>query len=493
MKNPCVMLKLSCLSLLFSCFLLSSLRVQAAGNADTLINILQVKDKISREKRLTRYIKSSFQDSPANALYAHKISIIDMLEKYNTENKEAFEYFTDGVYQGGLLHWQLSENAFITAVQLANKGHDDYLTYNFLNSLAYAQTEEGNVIGAVSSYRIAKKEAIKLNDTNLQMVIDIDISDVFYKNNFYNQSLSYLNEALSLLTEFWPDDQRVKNVIYYNKAENFFRMEELDSLELYNEKLKTSKANTFKLYTYKKRTDYYLCLLDKDYKKAISLIHAMKNDGGYKFENLDVQNLADAYYKNGQPDSAKIIINQLLSTPSEASRPEIKYHLYDVLGRIAEQQGDYKAASDDFKLSLEQFEDIMKRLTTVDNISSLIKVDEIKGYYSLKDETYKRERSWLIMAVTFAVIIIVVIALLYRTIKQKRHYEKLLFTNKKEELAFINSHEVRKHLTNILGLIDLIKHSDNKKDEYMEAEDHLFDAAENLDKSIKNISEKLSD
>ncbi|MFI5138245.1 MAG: hypothetical protein ACHQIM_10495, partial [Sphingobacteriales bacterium] len=264
-------------------------------------------------------------------------------------------------------------------------------------------------------------------------------------------------------------------------------------LLVYNKKLKKSKANTYKLYTYKNRTDYYLYLLHHDYKNAIKLIHAMQNDEGNKFDENDRRNLSDAFYKDGQLDSAKFIINQLLSEPSASNHPEFKYHLYEVLGEIAEQQGDYKSSSGYFKLSLQQSKDNMNRLTQVDNISSLIKVDEIEGLYAQKKESYEKERWWLILAVVCALLAILVIAMFYRAIRQKRHYERLLFRAKKNELAFINSHDVRKHLTNILGLIDVVRHGKDKEKQYFEVEDHLFCSAEGLDKAIKNISEKLDD
>jgi hypothetical protein len=486
------MLKKLFLFVLFFRMAINSHGLQSSGGADNLLNILQVKEKIQREKGLVRYIRGYFQGRPANTLNSQKIKLIAVLNKYNAGDKEALECFIESAYQGALTHAEASQNAMVKAIQIAGKNHDDYLLYAFFNFLAYKQTEEGNVTGAVYSYRMANKEAIKLNDTNLQLTVDVNISDVFYKNNFYNQSLFYLNQAQAICNKYWPDDQRIKNVIYYNKSENFFRMRNVDSLKVYNEKLKSSKANTYKLYTYKNRTNYYRYLLNQDYAKAISLIHAMQNDGGYIYENEDEQNLSDAYYKNGQSDSAKLIINRLLSEPLEANHPEIKYHLYEVLGEIAEQQGDYKTASAFFKLSLQQSVDINNRLTQVDNISSMIRADEIEGYYSQKSEVYQKERIWLLITVLFAIMIIVVITMLYRTIKQKRGYEKLLFATKKEELAFINSHDVRKHLTNILGLMEVIKHSNNKGKEYMKAEGYLFNAAEDLDKSIKNISEKLS-
>ena len=76
-------------------------------------------------------------------------------------------------------------------------------------------------------------------------------------------------------------------------------------------------------------------------------------------------------------------------------------------------------------------------------------------------------------------------------IRDRQYYEKILFTTKKKELAFINSHEVRKHLSNILGIIEMIKHSEDPHTEYIQAEDHLLSAAESLDIAIKDISKKL--
>jgi hypothetical protein len=478
---------------LFFFIVINHANARSSLKTDSLLNIFGIKERDLKVKLLVKYIKDNLLNSPNNELYASKTGIDGFLDKYNVQDKDAYKYFNESIYQQRLLHMDACENDLIKAIQSADKNGDYFLSYTLLSYLAYIQTEEGNVVGAVSSYRIAKKNAIKLNDTNLQMIIDINISDVYYKNDFYSLSLFYLNQAEAIGNRFWPDDLRVKNSIYYNKSENFYRMNMVDSLAVYNEKLKNSKANTYKLYTYKNRTDCYLFILRHDYKKAINLIYTMQNDGGYKFEEEDLKNLSDAYYKKGQLDSAEFIVKQLLSRPSASNHPEVKYHLYNVLGQIAEQKSRYKSASDYFKLSLLQSADNMNRLNQVDNISSLIKADEIEGYYSQKSETYRTERMWLIVVIGFALLIILIIAMFYRTIKQKRHYEKLLFRTTKEELAFINSHDVRKYLTNILGLIEVIKLSENKSEEYLLAEDYLFSSAEDLDKAIKNISQKLDD
>jgi hypothetical protein len=465
------------------CFLVLSITFNSAKAVSiiksSLSDIFQIKDKCLKEKQFISYIRNYFQAVPLKDLNSSKSEVNTFLSKSAFESKDALVYVTESIYQDRLSHDKESKTAMIGAIQSAAKYKDHYLLCSFLNFLAYKQTEDGDVIGAVTSYRMAKKEAIKLGDANLQMIIDVNVSDVFYKNNFYSQSLFYLDQAQTIATQLWPNDRRIKNVIFYNKAENFFRMNMPDSLLVYNKALRNSSANTEKLYTYKKRTDYYLLLLHHDYNRAI------------EFDDQDLQNLSDAFYRNGQTDSAKLIVNQLLSKSSTANHPEIKSHLYDVLGKIAEQLKDYKSASDYFKLSLQQSGEIMNRLTRVDNISSLIKVDELEGYFSQKKATYEKERLWLIFLIILAILIILVVAMFYRAVKQKRLYEKLLFASQKNELAFLNSHDVRKHLMNILGLIEVIKHSKNKGKGYVQVEDHLFCSANELDKAIKNISEKL--
>lgn len=239
---------------LIFCIVFSSAQVRPTAKTDGLLDILQINDGALREKALVQYIKDKFVASSIKNLDANRIAIDESLYKNDAPNKTAFEYFVKSMYQRRLSHMDDSEAALIKAIQSSDKDNDSFLSYTFLNFLGYLQTEEGKVTAAVSTYRMAKKDAIKLNNTNLQMITDINISDVYCKNAFYDQSLLYLDQAQAIGSKYWPDDQRLKNVIYYNKSENFFRMNKPDSLQVYNQRLKVSKANTYKLYTYKNPT-----------------------------------------------------------------------------------------------------------------------------------------------------------------------------------------------------------------------------------------------
>jgi tetratricopeptide (TPR) repeat protein len=231
--------------------------------------------------------------------------------------------------------------------------------------------------------------------------------------------------------------------------------------------------------------------LHHDYSGAIKAIIALQKDTLYRYDDTDEQNLADAYYNAGKLDSAKNIINKLLVSEAQNNHPEVKLHLYRILGQIAEQQNDFKQAGYNFKRAMQQSEDHIARLTKVGNVSSEIKIDEMQGAYLHKEEVYQQERLWLIFMVITAVLTIVIVAVSYRSARQKRYYERILFTTRKEELAFINSHEVRRHLSNILGIVNMLKDSEDKYQDYLEVEGYLLTAAEDLDQSIKNISDKL--
>jgi hypothetical protein len=487
------MLKKVVLLLLFFCYALYAVAALPQAKEDSVIHGLQLKDPYVKEKKLISYLKDYFGNIRTSNYEAAKASMHELFLRNNLNNAQIFDLFIASIYHNRTLQITEAKNDLFAGIDLAAKSNDHYLLYEFLTHLAFIQTYEGNAIGAISSFRMAKRETVILNDAYLQAAVNVNISDIYYKYNFYNQSLYYLSQALAISIEHQVHETRLKNVIYYNISENYFRMHELDSLKKYNQKLRESKDKSYKLYTYIKRTNYYIDLLQRNYKSAINNILALQKDRLYKFEGVDNQNLANAYFNAGILDSAKYISERVLATKALTNHPEIKYHLYELLGEIAEKENDPKLAALNFNMALEQSKENIIKLIQVGDVAQRMKVDDVENTYNQQEETYKNERIWLILVVIVALLAIAFIALFYRNIKQKRHYEKLLFTSKKEEISFINSHNIRKHLSNILGIIDVISHSEDKGKEYLEAEAYLTYSAKKLDESIKNISEKLED
>jgi len=485
------------LILLFFCLAFVCFAGRAsATKAYDLSEILQIKDQLQKEKNLIAYIKVQAKFS-LDSFKVAKAKMHQEFVKYSYENAAAVDYYIESIYQHRLGNNTAAENDITKATELLNK-NDHYLQYVFQINLAFIQTGDGNAIGAISSYRTAKKQAILFNDGYLEVIVDINIADIYYRYGFYRQSIYYLNMAHTIIAARKVEQPRIKNVIYYNECENYFKMDKLDSnahcfdsLAHYNNLLRQSKDKTHDLYTYIKRSDYYLSLMKQQYAGTINMILALKTDTAYKFSDVDRQNLADAWFHMGKLDSAKNMLQLLLTEKAQNNHPEIKYHLYDVLGEIAEKQNNPQQAALNFKLGLQESKENINKLVLVGDISSEMKVDDMENYYAQQDEIYRTQNLWMKLLAVVAVLTIAVIAMFYRNAKQKRHYEKLLFAAKKEELAYINSHDIRRHLTNILGIIDVVQHSEHKEKEYLQAEEYLFRSAEELDKAIKNISEKL--
>jgi tetratricopeptide (TPR) repeat protein len=458
---------------------------------DSLLKILQISDTSFRERQLVLYLRYYFSNQPPNRVDAVKAETDQLLERYHVGDRIAINYFIQTLCLLQQRQYREAEHVLVKAIGLADKNGDDYLLYACFTHLGFIQTYQGDITEAISSFRMAKKEAAILNDAYLQVVIDINISDIYYRINLYSQSLFYLSQAQSLMVAHHIAVPKTRNAIINNIAECYFRMGNIDSLKKYNRILNATKTGTISLYTYRQRADYYLDLLRHNYPEAISRLLRLRKDSRFANEASDEQNLADAYFMAGQPDSAKAIATRLLAGEGQNNHPEIRLHLYEILGWIAENNKADRLSAVNYKLALQQAKEQISRMTRVDTISSQIKLDEMQGPYIQKAESYKRERLWMGFTIIVAVLGLIIAALSYRNIKRKKYYEQLLFTAKKEELAFINSHEVRRHLSNILGIIDMIKHSENKHQAYVEAEEHLLSAAGDLDSAIQNISSKL--
>ena len=464
-------------------------------NRDTLSGILKIADPFQRDKKLTTYIRGVFRLNRTADLAESKARFERMLAESKFDKSVLFGYYINVTYYTQQFKVKEAENDALKGIELAGKNEDHFMLYSFFSQLAFNQTYAGNTIEAISSFREAKRQAILMDNGYYLAVVDNNISDIYFRNNFYSQSIFYLNQvALIVKTHMNDEDaatrQNLINLVYDNKAENYFRMNVVDSVVKYNALLKTFNQRD-ENNNYIKRTNYFILLLRHQYNGAINSMLKLQKDTLYSFDSSDKQNLADAYYYAGKPDSAKTIAISLLTDPALNNHPELTFKVYKLLGDIAYQKNDFKQASDAKSKALDQLEDYISRLTQFGSISTQIKIDELEGSYMQKEEVYKRERLWLLFAIVVVVLAFIIIGLLYWNTRQRRFYERLLLSAKREELAFINSHEVRRHLSNILGIVQAIKDSDDMDNEYAQLQEYLFSSAKDLDNAIMNISEKL--
>jgi hypothetical protein len=485
------MLRLILLLLFTCCFNVSF--SQTIAEKDSLSNFIQLKDKELRDQKLVTYIKTNLNDFPLPGLKHKKDSIVNVISSYNLENKQEILLLIESIAQRRFLKFDEAKKTLVKAIEITQKQSDHFFLYTFFSQFAFVQTAEGDAIGAIYSYGLAQNEVKKLNNPFLEALLYVNMSDIYYKSGLYSQSLFYLDKAQGIYNKYKLHRLIILRLISDNKAENYFRTGNYDSLYTYHNKLSLLASKTYKLYTSVSRTSYYLLLLKHDYKGAIHKINALLRDSLYVKGDIDEQYLANAYFSNGQIDSAAHIINNLLARPSLANPPEMKFQLYEMLGEIAQIKNDSKLAAFNFKRALEQSKQHVNNLTQVGNASSQMKINDVQSLYYENLLTYKKERLRLQFILVLAFLMVIVIAIFYRSSRQKRHYEKLLYAAQKHELATINSHEVRNHLSNILGLLDLMNDEDNKGNELLKTKDYLLYSAEQLDKALKNVSQKLSD
>ena len=75
--------------------------------------------------------------------------------------------------------------------------------------------------------------------------------------------------------------------------------------------------------------------------------------------------------------------------------------------------------------------------------------------------------------------------------KQKRYEQQLISRNEQlEEIAWINSHEVRRPLSNILALTRLIKEYPNPSDELSTFIEHLYNSSQELDDAVSLVNKR---
>lgn len=484
MKNICL------LCLVFGLFAQRA-RATDQVSADSILTVLKEKDAPRRQKQLLLCIRHYFQGRPVGALWPAKKKLDSILVVYPVPDAFGIKLFSKAIYSIELKQYELAEKDLADAISIGDQENDHYLLYACFTQLAFLQSLKGNMPEAVVSFRQAHKEAVLLDDAYLQVMADINISDIYYQNKLHKQSLLYLDQAEKLMWRQQITEPMFSMVVLVNKTENYFDLGEADSLAKYNRKLLGLKVSSERLYTYQQRSNYSLLLLLGYYNTALGRIIALKQDSGYSYDLVDEQNLATAYYHTGQLDSARTILAHLIADPSLKNHPELTLPLYEMLGHISLAQANKTEAILHFDDALQQAKKQISRLIGVDTIAARIKMDDLQGNYIRREERFKRERLWLIIGIVTICVTSLISAMLYRAIRQKRHFEKLAYEAKRNELAFINSHEVRRHLSNILGIIDTVRHSENRHAAYVEVETHLLKAAEQLDNSIRHISDKL--
>lgn len=356
--------------------------------------------------------------------------------------------------------------------------------------LAYTETDLENYLAAIESYSMA--EILFQKRGNIMMMIRnyISIADLYVKSGIYSEAINSLNKAR---LESVNHRGFALPVIYYeNMGTAYFNLKNLDSLKYYSNQISLIKNKDSLATIPFKRLSYMQCLLEKN-PKAIEQIKSIINDPLDGDKLTTSLHLAQAYVEFNQFKNAKSQILKMLSTGDSKKSFYLSSKLYTLMAIVQEKEGDFKSSSEYYKRSQDQLLLNVQKQLKSENVLAAFKYYDIKSKYSIAEENLKTRKNYFILLTIVALMIIVTMFLLYRSVKIRKRLNELKFSQLNNELSDMNSHNVRRYLCNILGIVAAIKMSDDRHTTYLEFEDALLESAENLDVSIKDIAAKLND
>jgi len=477
------------LLLIFVILMKFGVNAQAQNQTDTLSAILKSKSgNLVRHKQLTTLFYKRFLLSSA---YDQKLKALDdSLKKYKTNGSAAFGLLAKIFILRRMDNLKAAEMELLYAIEIAQRKQQKYLLYQFYLNLAYVQTDQNNALAAIHNYRQAKKTADELSDLGLLLSVDIGIADIFSNIGLYQQALIYLNEAQHQVEDPVNIELSSRAIIYLNKAEIFFKLGKPDSLRHYQKLTRKYGTGSYDIGRYLKRLDYYTLILSHHHRQAIVLIRELLLSGKRYYKNVDRWYLAQSLYAVKELDSAVLEAHKILIEEKNGPSP-MRLNAYKLIATVAEEQNQHIKAERYFKLALAESEGFTIKMRSVDLLSTELRQDRLDAAYQAQYLVFHKERIILFYSIALTTLIILIICLFYRNVKQKSKYQQLLHETRSQEIAFINSHQVRKPLANILAICRLLIDHENTVEENNSYYEVLDQQVQEMDQKLREVEMKL--
>ncbi len=463
----------------------------AQTRPDSIKIISELENKQDKASQLAGLIANRFL--LANGGKEEKQATLKQISRYSPDLTKPFEVLIDVQIARRQLALKRAEQRLFDGIALAKRTKDAYFQYLFHLNLAFVQTDLGDQVSAIYNYGLARVQALQLNNDVFLSKVNLGLSDLYYKTGLFEQSLAYLDQLQLQVNQQPKKFEGLTAFIHYNKAENFFRLNNADSLAYYSHLFLNKDDSIYNHHWLSLRLRYYQLFIKGRYAEALPIIKQLIRSEQRDDAFTDQWALTQAYFKTGRSDSARLLLKNQIARPETQQQSLMMSSSYETLSRIDAAEGDYNSAYQNAQIGLDILDKRLKKVARVGDVSSKIRTEQVEIAYQSEAMRYKRERVILIFAILLAVLVIMVSVMLYRNMRQQSRYEKLLYADKRQELAFINSHEVRRHLSNILGLCDMLKAEHLKPEEIDRFKDYLHSSAKSLDESIKNIERKLNE
>ncbi|TKB98040.1 tetratricopeptide repeat protein [Pedobacter cryotolerans] len=482
MKN-----NLAKLYLLTLVLLLFSFRVGAVENLTKRLEIVMKMQPKMAIKELYPLINKYIIDAPLDRIISNKDQLITALEDSEIPHKQAYIYEIEANSAKNLL--QLSKAKFYAQKGLEEPKILEDQLIRLLILLANVETSLENYVVAIENYKIIENVLArqKRNQYRKQLIVNhIGLADVYLKIGLYKKSLNTLKEGVELAKdEDLPD---INNLLYNKIAIVYFYLRKPKLLEYYTNKALEKNAIDDEVTFHRLM---YMKLLLKNDSAAIDEIRKVISSPKDDDELMSGYHLAQAYTEFNMPEKAKKFILIMLGTGDLKKLPFLSSKLNKLLIDVYLKESNVDSAMYYYKKTIEQLTQYTEKQSSTENISNILKYRDIKNRYDMAEENLEVRKNYLFLSLIIGFMSILALFLLYRAALAKKRFNKLTYERLNNEIAHINSHDVRKHLSNILGIINVIQLSNSKTSTYAEMEDVLLESVESLDTSIKNIAAKI--
>jgi tetratricopeptide (TPR) repeat protein len=449
------------------------------------INELNRKNKDTVKVRLMGKLSYLYQyvDFKKSFLYAD--SALTLAKKIDYKEGIAKSYNFLGLTYSTIGKLDLALVNYLAALRENEKNGIEAETAKNLNNIGETLIKIGDDTTGIKYIQRAYRINKKYNNKN-SMAISLSLmAEVYLYRKDYKNALLHLYEAkkISIYTDGAFDDG-----YFYNKlGKIYLKQGNLDSA----------------FYSFKKVSNIYEAEPDKKIGSLFGLSEIAISKSDFK-------------------ESNKLLEQALEIAKKSNARLEL-IRVYKGLSDVAYQKNELKNSIFYLNKSTSLKDSLLGFQTSGQILSSLNKIineqkDRENGQLRLESEIKQNELSKqniilviLIIGITISILLAIIAMFSYRS--RNRAYTKLnvaneiiqknnqnleqsvekrtatiLEKNKKlEDLAYFNSHNVRRHLANILGLIFLIKEEGNK-DEYLNL---MESESKSLDETIKEINKMI--
>jgi tetratricopeptide (TPR) repeat protein len=464
-----------------------SARDNVPQKTDSLITILedggdQQSDRLIHYLFL-RFLYSSAPDSTERYTRYN-------IRKYMSSEATGLIYFMNSLVYNRRLQYDLAKYNLLKAIETGQHSDSKVLLFNCYTNLALIYTTEGNLIDAIHAFKVARKHSTILMDNAALARNALGISIIYNQIELYERALHYLNEAEVTANALPVDHIMLDSYINYNKAEVYFKLGIKDSLIKYTQLMAKQDTDIYGLAYLRTRTKYFKKMLDGKYTESIQLIKSVVAQQRTD-QIFDSWNLANVYYSLNNFEAARNTLEQIIRQNKYTSS-QMKFNVLRLLAQIAAEKNDIVTANLLNKQAMLERDSYVKQLIQAGDIAEQLRLEEMETSYHDRTLLIERQRDLLFIAIAFVVLLLVIIALLYRNVKQKNIYEKLLNDAHNMELSAINSHQVRRHLANILGICHYLEDTEGVGEEVRTFHKHLLNSAIELDESLRVVEEKLN-